>query len=148
MRSLHTSYYSIPQAYDKMRTFFYIIICIQLVIVNNNSFAQNQPQTVDTVYFSCSFGYLGLLTKNIEIKDINNNQSAIITNYHGRYALAVPMVIYDTSDTLIIKVKERFKRERHFTLLVKDIKDKYIWIYQNEQKEFEFEYRSRKHGGL
>lgn len=124
-----------------MNRICFISICL---LCNYFSVLKLNAQQFDTIYFSCSFDRFGIKVKNIEIYDINNNQITILDNYHGRKSLPVQVILNNNSDTLDIKINQRFGfKKTHVFLRTKDIHRKYIHLWRNNKREFEFSYSDR-----
>ena len=118
-------------------------IQLVVIIVGSIVFAFNDAnaQQLDTVYFSCSFDRLGIKVKNVEIYDINNNHITILDNYHGRNSFPVQVILNINSDTLVIRINQRFSFRKTLVFLKKqDIQKKYIHLWRNFEKKFEFSY--------
>ena len=108
----------------------FLIISSVLLFLNFGS--KVQGQTCDTVYF---FSYFKLMIKSIEIKDINNDNTIIIDKQKGRSQTLVPMLLTNSTDTIVVTVKYRFRIKNDVSyLLASDIEHKYyyIWVHRRQ----------------
>jgi len=114
-----------------------LLLLLLIILLNKNLFSQAN----DTIFFA---SYFGFFTKEIIITDLNNSNTVVITKREGRDRTPIPIYINNDTDSLSITIRNRFLiKNASAYLTLRNIKGKYVHVWQKKKDEIIFEYRDK-----